>query len=76
MLAAFLTQFPPNAFTVRLKPFLQTPAKIAEALAEISAHPGIVFHAVVAPSLKKQITAHCEKLSQAGGGGLGGGVGV
>ncbi len=60
MLAAFLTQFPPDAFTVRWKPFLQSSEKIGEALEEIVREGAIVFHAVVTPGVKQRIAAHCQ----------------
>lgn len=55
MLTAFLTQFPADAFVMRLRPFLETEAKVREALAEAEQDGGIVFHAVVSPGLKKLI---------------------
>jgi [pyruvate, water dikinase]-phosphate phosphotransferase / [pyruvate, water dikinase] kinase len=60
MLTAFLTQFPPNAFQVRARTFLQDRQRLDEALDEVVQTPGIVFHAVISRPLKAQIAARCE----------------
>ena len=59
MLAAFLTQFPPGTFTVCARNFLDAPAKLDAALAEVRAAPGIVMHALVGPSTKRRVAEHC-----------------
>src|SRR5688572_6782223 len=48
MLTAMLTQFPKDAFRVRMKSFLSTPPKLSAALDEVAKDAGgICFHAVV-----------------------------
>ena len=59
MLAAFLTQFPPGTFTVCARNFLDAPAKLGAALAEVGAAPGIVMHALVEPATKRRVAAYC-----------------
>jgi len=59
MLNAFLTQFPPGTFTLHGKVFLQTPAKIEEALADVAQRPGVVFHALIAREAKARVAAFC-----------------
>jgi regulator of PEP synthase PpsR (kinase-PPPase family) len=63
MLAAFLTQFPPGAFTVRAKAFLNSPEKLAAVLTEVEAEPGIVMHALVDPGMKRQVADRCAARS-------------
>jgi regulator of PEP synthase PpsR (kinase-PPPase family) len=65
MLTAFLTQFPPGAFAVRARGFLDTPQKVDAALGEIAAAPGIVMHAVLDPAAKKLIGRRCKALGLA-----------
>jgi [pyruvate, water dikinase]-phosphate phosphotransferase / [pyruvate, water dikinase] kinase len=65
MVTSFLTQFPGKAFEMHLKPFVSEPDRLARALAAIADRPGIVFHAVVAPELKRQITRRCRELELA-----------
>ncbi|MEI8196908.1 MAG: pyruvate, water dikinase regulatory protein [Phycisphaerae bacterium] len=55
MLTAFLTQFPPEAFMLQARPFLQSPEKIHAVLAEVRKHPGLIFHALVTPAAKDQV---------------------
>jgi regulator of PEP synthase PpsR (kinase-PPPase family) len=62
MLTAFLTQFPPQAFAVRAKTFLQDEAKLRAALDAIAADPGIVFHAMVSDQAKEAVLERCGKL--------------
>jgi regulator of PEP synthase PpsR (kinase-PPPase family) len=59
MLTAFLTQFPPEAFALQARPFIQSPEKLTEVLAEVTRTPGVVFHAVVAPEAKARINDTC-----------------
>ena len=61
MLAAFLTQFPPNAFTILWKPFLQSQAKLEETLNEVARNPGMVFHGLVGQEQKDRINAFCRE---------------
>ena len=60
MLTAILTQFPRDAFTVRVKTYLSTEPKLAAALEEAAREPAIVFHAVVAPAAKEAIARRCK----------------
>jgi [pyruvate, water dikinase]-phosphate phosphotransferase / [pyruvate, water dikinase] kinase len=62
MLAAFLTQFPRDAFKPRFKNFLRTEANVNAAFEEIRAAPGLVVHAVMSAALKDTIHAHGRKL--------------
>ncbi|HEX8523505.1 MAG TPA: pyruvate, water dikinase regulatory protein [Tepidisphaeraceae bacterium] len=61
MVAAFLTQFPPGTFDVRMETFLQNAARVADALEKIATEPGIVFHAVISPEQKEVIAAFCAE---------------
>ena len=63
MLAAFLTQFPRDAFTSRFKNFIQTTANVDAAFKEIGAMPGLVVHAVMSAELKDAINARGRKLN-------------
>ena len=62
MVTSFLTQFPAKSFELHLKPFVGETGRLAQALAAIAKRPGIVFHAVVSPELKSQITQQCNEL--------------
>lgn len=62
MVTSFLTQFPAGSFQVVTRPFISEPGRIFESLKIVADRPGIVFHAVVSPELKKLIAQHCEKL--------------
>ena len=59
MLTAILTQFPREAFAVRVKTYLSTEPKLAAALDEAAREAAIVFHAVVAPAAKEAIARRC-----------------
>ena len=62
MLTAMLTQFPRDAFRVRMKTFLSTEAKLSSALDEVAKdRGGICFHAMVAPDAKETIATRCKK---------------
>lgn len=65
MMTTYLTQFPEGTFAAHMKPFVNEPRRLKLALAAISAHPGIVLHAVVSPELKREISAHCQQLEVA-----------
>jgi hypothetical protein len=62
MLTAILTQFPPDAFAVRAKTFLQDSRRLEAALAEVEADPGIVFHAMVSREAKEAIEKRCAAI--------------
>jgi regulator of PEP synthase PpsR (kinase-PPPase family) len=61
MVAAFVTQFPPGAFEVRQRNFLQSDEQIAQAITQIAGDPGVVLHAVVSPTHKRDIDEACKK---------------
>jgi regulator of PEP synthase PpsR (kinase-PPPase family) len=63
MVTTFLTQFPAGAFEVLTRPFVGEPTRLGAYLEAIASRPGIVFHAVVSPDLKRQITKRCEQLN-------------
>lgn len=60
MLAALLTQFPPESFRIRFWTFLRTPSLLAQALDGVFSEGGIIIHAVVADSAKAQIAEFCR----------------
>jgi len=62
MLTAFLTQFPPETFQLRLRSFLTEPLQIDAAMAEVAAEPGMVLHALVGEPAKEQVRARCVEL--------------
>jgi regulator of PEP synthase PpsR (kinase-PPPase family) len=62
MLTAFLTQFPPRAFAVRVRTHLTDRTRLEDALDEVAAEPGIVLHAVVSSDAKRQIHSRCAAL--------------
>ena len=61
MLTAFLTQFPPDTFTVEHRPFLRTAVQVERALAGCDPATGIVMHAVVSAASKQAIEAFCQR---------------
>jgi regulator of PEP synthase PpsR (kinase-PPPase family) len=61
MLAALLTQYPPNAVSLKFHTFLRTELRLDEALKEIAANRGPVCHAVVAEPFKQRIVGFCRK---------------
>ena len=62
MLTAFLTQFPPHAFEVRTKTFLQDQTRLSAALDEVQHKPGIVFHALVSADSKGLVVKRCREM--------------
>jgi hypothetical protein len=60
MLTAFMTQFPPDAFTLHMRTFVDNPRRLEEVLSEIEARPGILFHAVVSSEAKRTIIQRCH----------------
>jgi [pyruvate, water dikinase]-phosphate phosphotransferase / [pyruvate, water dikinase] kinase len=62
MVTAFLTQFPKDAFTVRPRTFLESADRIEAVFREITAEPGIVFHAFVAPEAKALVARRGREL--------------
>lgn len=60
MVAAFLTQFPPETFEVRVFPFLRSQDALA-AVFERAPKDTTVVHAVVSPELKATIELYCAK---------------
>src|SRR5687767_14172138 len=61
MMTAFSTQFPPDTFTISVKPFLNDGAHLEGALSEVKKSPGMVLHAFVSAKLKKAATDFCRK---------------
>jgi regulator of PEP synthase PpsR (kinase-PPPase family) len=62
MLAAFLTQFPPQSIDVRFEPFVKDQRELKTVFARIEQNPGAVIHAVVTPSLKSAIERRSKEL--------------
>ena len=62
MLAAFLTQFPPDTFEVRACNFIDTPQKLKRVLAGLKESPGIVMHALVDPAMKRSAAQGAGRL--------------
>jgi len=60
ILAALLTQFPPDAFEVKFWTFVRTAEQLGTTLEHILKQPGIVLHAVVSPQAKQQIAQICQ----------------
>jgi [pyruvate, water dikinase]-phosphate phosphotransferase / [pyruvate, water dikinase] kinase len=63
MVTSFLTQFPAGSFEVLTRPFVNEPQRLTPWAEAVSKRPGIVFHAVVSPALKKQISTRCRELN-------------
>jgi regulator of PEP synthase PpsR (kinase-PPPase family) len=61
MLAALLTQFPPDAFRIRFWTFLRNPTLLKQALEGVAEEGGIIIHAVVGDDAKEQIADFCRK---------------
>jgi len=59
MMAALLTQFPPNSADVRFATFVRTETRLEEVLRDISGPGHVVCHAVISPGMKQQIELHC-----------------
>lgn len=60
MVAAFLTQFPPATFEVRVFPFLRSPDALTAIFERVPKH-ATVLHAVVSRELKATIELLCAK---------------
>jgi regulator of PEP synthase PpsR (kinase-PPPase family) len=65
MVNTFMTQFPSGAFQVQVRPFIGEEERRVEALAVIANRPGIVFHAIVSPQLKLELSQRCEQMNVA-----------
>lgn len=61
ILAALLTQFPPNSFQTRFWTFLRSPEQLQKALDGVAEQGGIIMHAVVGAEAKEQIAEFCRK---------------
>src|SRR4051812_46406076 len=59
MLAAFLTQFPPDAIAPHFHTFIRGEHRLGEILEAIRARPGAICHAMVSDAFKKRIAAFC-----------------
>jgi [pyruvate, water dikinase]-phosphate phosphotransferase / [pyruvate, water dikinase] kinase len=62
MLAAFLTQFPPDSISLRFRSFVRTEGDLVAALEDVRRDPGAVCHAMVSANLKKRIGDFCRTL--------------
>jgi [pyruvate, water dikinase]-phosphate phosphotransferase / [pyruvate, water dikinase] kinase len=62
MLTALLTQFPQDALSVRARTFVDTPRKVDGVFREAAATPGMIFHAVVSPEVKRAIVSNGKRL--------------
>jgi regulator of PEP synthase PpsR (kinase-PPPase family) len=60
MLAAMLTQFPPDSAHVHFRTFVRTAQRLDEVLAQVREHPGGVCHAMVSPAFKQRIAEFCR----------------
>ena len=61
MAAAFLTQFPPGTFELRLRPFVDSPAKLEAGFTGLTTKQAVVFHAVIDPAMKAIVERECER---------------
>lgn len=61
ILAALLTQFPPDSFRIRFWTFLRNAPLLADGLNSIAKEGGIILHAVVSPESKEQIADFCRR---------------
>jgi regulator of PEP synthase PpsR (kinase-PPPase family) len=61
MLAAFLTQFPPDSIAPHFHTFIRGERRLGEIMDMIKARPGAICHAMVSDSFKEQIDAYCRK---------------
>jgi regulator of PEP synthase PpsR (kinase-PPPase family) len=61
MLGAFLTQFPPDAVTVRVEPFVRTLPRLTELLDRARRDDAAVCHAMVSEEFKHFIEQTCWK---------------
>jgi [pyruvate, water dikinase]-phosphate phosphotransferase / [pyruvate, water dikinase] kinase len=61
MLAAFMTQFPTDAFAVHFHTFIRGEHRLGEILEIIRARPGAICHAMVSDAFKRTIAAFCRK---------------
>src|SRR4051794_19033822 len=60
MLGAFLTQFPPDTFSVRIEPFVRTMPKLQAAMTRAKDAKAAVCHAMVADEFKLYIADFCK----------------
>ena len=60
MLAALLTQFPPDAVELRFHSFVRTGPRLAATLERVGAAPGAICHALVSEELKRDVAAFCN----------------
>lgn len=60
MIAAFMTQFPPEALSVRFRAFVRAERELALALEDVRREPGAVCHAMVCADMKQRIAEFCR----------------
>lgn len=61
MASAFLTQFPPATFELKLRPFVESVERVEAYLQGAAGPRAIVFHAVVDPLMKARIAELCAE---------------
>ena len=55
MATAFLTQFPPGTFELRLRPFVDSLARLEAGFGGLSTTRAVVFHAMIDPAMKARV---------------------
>jgi [pyruvate, water dikinase]-phosphate phosphotransferase / [pyruvate, water dikinase] kinase len=63
MIAAFMTQFPPEAFSVSFRAFVRSERELSLALGDVRREPGAVCHAMVSPDMKQRVADFCQAAS-------------
>lgn len=63
MVSAFLTQFPPGSFEIRLRPFVDSVERLEAGFAGLTTRQAVVLHAVVDPTMKHRIAQLCHDRS-------------
>jgi regulator of PEP synthase PpsR (kinase-PPPase family) len=61
MATAFLTQFPLSTFELRVRPFVDSMAKLEAGFAGLTTTRAVVFHAVVDPAMKARVEQLCAE---------------
>ena len=61
MLAAFLTQFPSDALSLRCEAFVRTPMRARQVLEMAKAEHAAVCHAMVSDELKELVNKYCHR---------------
>jgi regulator of PEP synthase PpsR (kinase-PPPase family) len=61
MLAAFMTQFPPDAVETRFHTFIRGERRLGEILDAIARQPGAVCHAMISGAFKRKVAEFCRR---------------